>query len=322
MRSSAWSLSRSQSSRSGAERVVLGHIRHNRLMDRPPYRHSAIFDRPKLRLPDGKRIAVWCGINIEHYSFGVPALSLAPFTAQFVPDPLNYGWRDYGPRVGLWRIIEVLDDTGVPPTAIVNSEVCSRYPEIVTEGRKRGWCWVAHGANNSTLQGSMTPDTERKYVSKVTEDIERATGARPTGWLAPALTASPHTYDLLVELGYTYSLDWSIDDEPVDLDVDAGPMCAVPYSVELNDLPFFAIQGQSAADFADALVDQFEQMYEEGADRPRILGFGVHPFLSGQPFRARHLRRALVHMARYDDAWFTTSDEVAALQRTEPQSTA
>lgn len=282
---------------------------------KPPYAHSAIVHRPKLQLPEGKRLAVWVGINIEHYMYGVPAVSLAPFTRELVPDPLNYGWRDYGARVGIWRLLEVMGETGIPPTAIVNSEVCHRYPEIVAEGRGRGWCWVGHGATNSTLQAGMEPDVERDYLRKVTEDIEHATGTRPVGWLGPALTASPLTYDLLAELGYRYALDWSIDDEPVDLEVATGSFCAVPYSVELNDLPFFAIQGQSAADFADALVDQFEQLHEESAERPRVMGIGVHPFLAGQPFRARHLHRALAHMARYEDAWFTTSDEVAALRR-------
>lgn len=284
-------------------------------MDNPHYAYSAIVQRPKLQLPEGKRLAVWVGVNIEYYAYGVPAISLAPFTAELVPDPLNHGWRDYGPRVGIWRLLDVLDRAGVPPTAIVNSEVCQRYPEIVAEGRKRGWCWVAHGANNSTWQAGMELEEERSYLRQVTDDIESATGVRPAGWLGPALTASGHTYDLLTELGYRYALDWSIDDEPVPLQIASGSLCAVPYSAELNDLPFFAIHGQSAPEFADALVDQFEQMREEGADRPRVMGFGLHPFLSGQPFRARHLYRALVHMATCEDAWFTTSDEIATLAR-------
>jgi allantoinase len=284
-------------------------------MDGPPYSHTAIPHRPKLLMPEGKRLAVWAGVNIEHYSYGVPAISLAPFTAELVPDPLNYGWRDYGPRVGIWRLVEIFEHTGFPLTAIVNSDVCRFYPEIAAAGRERGWCWVGHGANNSTWQAGMAPDVEQEYLRRVTAELVQATGTRPIGWLGPALTASPRTYDFLVQLGYRYALDWSIDDEPVDLRVDAGPMCAVPYPVELNDLPFFAIQGQSAADFADALVDQFEQLYEESAERPRVMAFGLHPFLSGQPFRARHLHRAMAHMARYEDAWFTTSDEVAALQR-------
>ena len=284
-------------------------------MENPFYAYSPIVQRPRLRLPEGKRVAVWVGVNIEHYSYGVPAISVAQFTAQFVPDPLNQGWRDYGPRVGIWRLIDVLDHVGVQPTAIVNSEVCSRYPDIVAKGRELGWCWVSHGANNSTWQVGMDLEEERAYLRRVTDDLGASTGSRPVGWLGPALTATPHTYDLLAELGYRYALDWSIDDEPVRLQVASGSLCAVPYSAELNDLPFFAIQGQSASDFADALVDQFEQLREEGADRPRVMGFGLHPFLSGQPFRARHVRRALAHMASCGDAWFTTSDEIAALAR-------
>lgn len=288
--------------------------------DNPFYSHSAIVGRPKLRLPRGKRVAVWVAINIEHYRYGVPAISLAPFTSELVPDPLNTGWRDYGPRVGIWRLLDVFERSGVPPTAVLNSEVCQHYPEIVAEGRKRGWCWVAHGANNSTWQSGMELEEERAYIRQVTNDIESATGVRPKGWLGPVLTATDHTYDLLIELGYRYTLDWGIDDEPIPLKLSSGSLYAVPYSAELNDLPFFVIHGASATEFADALVDQFEQLLEEGEDRPRVMGIGLHPFLSGQPFRARRLEQALKHIASCENAWLTTSDEIAILGRIEDRA--
>ncbi|HEY1969516.1 MAG TPA: polysaccharide deacetylase family protein [Pseudonocardia sp.] len=278
--------------------------------DNPIYAYSPIIRRPALSLPDGKRLAVWVGLNIEHYSVGVPAVSLAGFTANLAPDPLNQGWRDYGPRVGLWRVVDILDRLGLPVTSSVNSEVTYRYPEIIEEGRARGWCWVAHGANNSSYPANLNPQAEQAYLREVTETIEAATGSRPRGWLGPALTESWHTGELLTELGYTYTLNWAVDDEPFRL---RSGLISVPYSSEVNDLPAFVLHKMSGLEFRDVLIDQFDQLLADGADRPRIMGFGLHPFLVGQPYRAKHLATALEHMAAHrDDVWFATSDEIAA----------
>jgi peptidoglycan/xylan/chitin deacetylase (PgdA/CDA1 family) len=279
----------------------------------PPYDYSAIVRRPRFELPEGKKIAVYCGISVEHYAWGRPALSLAQFTAELVPDPLNYGWRDYGPRVGIFRLMEIFDRFDLKATVLLNSEVCDRYPEVVEEGVKRGWTWVGHGGNNSTWLVGMDHEAELAYIKEVTDRIEKATGSRPRGWLGPALTESADTNQILVEAGYRYSLNWGIDDEPVPLKVAQGELLSVPYSSELNDIPAFNLQGQSAPDFAGALIDQFDQMLEEGEERPRVMGFGLHPFLTGQPYRARHLAGVLEHMtARREEVWFTNPDEIAA----------
>jgi peptidoglycan/xylan/chitin deacetylase (PgdA/CDA1 family) len=280
----------------------------------PLYDYSAIVRRPKLELPEGKKLAVYCGVSLEHYLWGKPALSLAQFTAELVPDPLNHGWREYGPRVGVFRLMELFDRHEFPVTALLNSDVCDEHPAIVEEGAKRGWSWVGHGANNSSWVVGMDRDQELAYVDQVTEKIERATGTRPRGWLGPALTESGHANEVLAELGYTYTLNWGIDDEPVPLKVAGeGEFIAVPYSTELNDLPAFSLHGQGAPEFAEAVIDQFDQLLEEGAERPRVMGFGVHPFLTGQPFRARRFARVLEHIAAHrDEIWLTTSDAIAA----------
>jgi allantoinase len=281
------------------------------LMENPLFAYSPIVRRPPLELPEGKRIAVWFALNLEHYEYGKPALSLAAFTAELIPDPLNYGWREYGPRVGVWRLVEIFDRLGIQPTAVINSEVCDRHPEIIDEGLKRGWRWVGHGRNNSTWQAGMEIEAEKAYIADVAATIERATGTRPRGWLGPALTASPATNDLLADLGFRYTLDWGVDDEPFHFDVATGELISIPYSTELNDIPFYVLQGQSGADFRQALIDQFDQLRTEGESRPRVMGFGLHPFLSGQPYRARYVAEALEHMAQFDDVWFTSADEIA-----------
>jgi allantoinase len=280
-------------------------------VENPLFDYSALPRRDRLELPDGARVAVWVGINIEHYTFGQPALSLAPFTAELVPDPLNYGWRDYGTRAGVWRLARIFERTGVRPTAILNSDVCELYPEIIEEGVRLGWAWVAHGRNNSTWQVGMEEEDERAYIASVADRIESATGARPRGWLGPALPSTMNTTSLLAELGFTHTLDWANDDQPYDMNVRNGRLISLPYSSEVNDIPLLHIRHFSGEQFRQAIIDQFEVLHEEGAESARVLGIGVHPFLAGQAFRARYLAEALEQMAGRDDVWLTTSEEIA-----------
>jgi len=277
--------------------------------EHPLFDYRPIVDSPKVELPNGARIAVWVAVNVEHYTFGQPALSLAGFTAQLVPDPLNYGWRDYGPRVGVFRLMDILAKHGVPATGVVNADVCEYYPRVIEEGKKHGWdCWVAHGKNNSTWQTGFEPDDERAYIDQVASTIEAATGTRPKGWLGPALTATMKTNDILAALGFTYSLDWANDDLPYDLNVESGRLVSVPYASEVNDIPAFVIHNHTAREFRETLTGQFEQLYEEGG---RVMGIGIHPFLVGQPFRAREFSEALGEIAGHDGVWLATADEIA-----------
>jgi allantoinase len=279
-------------------------------MDHPFYAYSPIVDRPRLELPDGKRLAFYVGLNIEHYAFGAPAMSLAPFTAELVPDPLNYGWRDYGPRVGIWRLMELLDGVGMRASAIVNTEVFERYPQIVAAGQERGWAWVGHGLNNSRWHVGMERDDERAFLESLVAQFVDATGAAPRGWLGPALTSTMNTIELLAELGFDYTLDWANDDQPYAM--NAPDFVSVPYSSEVNDIPAFVLHHHTGEQFAQSVIDQFDVLYAEGASSLRVMGVGVHPFLVGQPFRAKHFARALEHIAGHDDVWLTTSDEIAA----------
>jgi len=280
-------------------------------MDNPLYAHSSSLNRPPLRLPHGARVAVWIGLNIEHYVFGKPALSLAPFTAELVPDPLNHGWRDYGVRAGFERVTRILDEHGVRPSAIVNSDVVQHYPEIVEAGLDRGWAWVGHGRNNSTWQAGMDVDEETEQVGEIAEILAAATGARPRGWLGPALTSTLNTNDVLAGHGFEYVLDWANDDQPYDLSVRSGRLLSVPYSAEVNDIPIFVLHHQTGPDFLRTVTDQFDVLYREGQRSARVLGIGLHPFLIGQPFRAAYLDRALSHITAHSDVWLATSDEIA-----------
>lgn len=281
-------------------------------MQPPFYDYVPIAGRPRLELPDSKRLAVWIALNIEHYVYGQPALSLAQFTAELVPDPLNYGWRDYGPRVGVWRLMDLLERHGIRPTAVVNTDVFEHYPQIVQAGRERDWAWVGHGQNNSRWHVGMDRDEERRFLQEIVGAFEAATGRAPRGWLGPALTSTENTIDLLAELGFDYTLDWANDDQPYLMRSSSGRLASIPYSSEVNDIPAFVLHHHTGEQFAQSVIDQFDVLYEESARSARVMGIGIHPFLVGQPFRAKHFARALEHIAAREDVWLATSDEIAA----------
>jgi peptidoglycan/xylan/chitin deacetylase (PgdA/CDA1 family) len=280
-------------------------------MDNRLYSYSPITERPPIEWPDGKRVAFWIGLNVEHYEVDKPSTSLFPGTAMLAPDPLNYGWRDYGPRVGIWRMMDALDNVGMRASVMLNSDVCASYPQIIDAGVQRDWAWVAHGKNNSMFQTGMEPDVERGLLTEIVETIEGATGKRPKGWLGPALTETFATPEILAELGLTYVCDWCCDDQPFPLQVDAGPMISLPYSIEVNDIPLFVGKSLSGEDFYRIVVDQFEVLYEEAQESGRVMSLGLHPFIVNMPFRHKYLVRALEHIVGHEGVWATTSDDIA-----------
>ena len=278
-------------------------------MDNDLFDYTPIIEREPIHWPGGARVAFYVGLNIEDFHVDSPSTSLWEGTASLVPDPLNYGWRDYGPRVAIWRLIETLDRHGIPASALLNSEVYERYPQIVEAGRARDWAWIAHGKTNSRLQTGMHIDEERAFLADVVDTIEAATGQRPRGWLGPGLTETFQTPALLAELGLRYVLDWTNDDQPYRLNVPG--MLSVPYSVELNDLGMFISRGLSGPDVLRMIRDHFDQLYADAAESGRVMALALHPFVSSQPFRHKYLDQALAYIANQPGVWLTTSDQIA-----------
>lgn len=282
-------------------------------MDSQLFRYSPITERPPVSWPGGARVAFYLGLNLEHYQVDKPSTSIFGGTAALTPDPLNYGWRDYGPRVGFWRMLDTLDRHGILASALVNSDVCSRYPQIIEAGVQRNWAWLAHGRDNSTFQAGMTPEHERAYLAEVVDTIEAATGRRPRGWLGPALTETFSTPSLLAELGLDYTLDWTNDDQPYALEVPG--MYSVPYSIEMNDVTLFVSKSYTGPEFLQAVTDQVDQLYEDAASSGRVMALCVHPFIVSQPFRHKYLDQALDYIVRHEGVWITTSDEIIEVFR-------
>jgi allantoinase len=273
--------------------------------------YSPIIDRPPLRWPNGARVAVWVIPNIEHFLFDRPSTSITAVTTSLVPDVLNYSWRDYGVRVGIWRMMEVMEKNGVKGTVALNSDVCEHYPRIIEEGNKLGWEWMGHGTNNSTLINRQTEVEENQLISTVVNTIKNSTGKPPRGWLSPALSESHRTLDVLAANGIQYVANWVNDEQPYPMRVKSGAMLSMPYSIELNDIPVFLDAGQSPETFGRMICDQFDVLYEDGAKSGRVMSICLHPFLIGHPNRSKYFDKALQHITSRQEVWVTRGGEIA-----------
>ncbi len=282
--------------------------------------YSGIAERPRGRWPNGSKLAVYIGFNLEHFAFGEGlGATLAP--ASPPPDVLNHAWREYGNRVGAWRCLELFDALALPVGAIVNTALYDHGPQLVEAFAARGDELIAHGHTNAERQGSMAEADERALILHCRERMARAHGAAPAGWLSPWISESTVTPDLLAEAGFGYTLNWCHDDQPTRLATRAGPLWAVPYPQELNDIPMIVGRRMDAKDFAQMIVDQFDEMLAQAQRQPLVMGIALHPYLVGQPYRLRHLRRALRHVVAHrrgvgdgedSDVWITTPGAIAA----------
>ena len=275
------------------------------------YDYSAITRRPDYSWPGGKRLAVFIALNIEHFIFGE---GLGSDVAIPMPPPnhRSFAWRDYGNRVGFWRMLELFDDLDLPVAMQVNTEIYDYAPEIMEAVRGRGDEVVGHGRTNAERQSDMSEAEEAAMLKEVYETIARHEGKPPGGWLGPWLAESYVTPDLLKETGFTYLLDWHCDDQPIWFSTRSGPILSVPYPMEVNDSPAIVFRRISASDFADMMVDGFDEMRRQSEKQPLVFGISLHPFIMGQPFRMPHLRRALEHMAEHaGEVWFTHPGKIA-----------
>ena len=276
------------------------------------YAYNSWPGRPAYGWPMGTKLAVYIGINLEHFAFGEGlGMSLAPGGPQ--PDVLNYSWRDYGNRVGAWRLLELLDELKLPATVLLNSALYDHAPELVAAHRARGDEIAGHGRTNSERQSLMPEAEERALIEEATAAIAAAEGKPPGGWLSPWIAETVHTPDLLAEAGYRYTLNWCADDQPIWMQTRAGRLLAIPYPQEVNDIPAIGARKDSAQTFADMIVADFEERRRQtrGDGRPQVMGIALHPYIVGQPYRMRALRGALTHIAEQRDAvWLTTAGQI------------
>jgi allantoinase len=278
------------------------------------YRWSPIVKRPDYSWPGGKRLAFYVVTNIEYFAFGKGDVHLDNAVANAPATQRNYAWREYGNRVGVWRLLELFDELGLPAAHNVNSLVYAHHPDITDAIRARGDEVVGHGRTNSELVANKWEYEEADIIREATDTIARHEGRPPRGWLNGSGPQTAVTMDLLKEAGYTYMMDWPCDDQPVWMRTRSGPILSVPYAFEVNDTIQTIRRAHSPRDFADMIVDQFDEMVEQSVEQPLVCSVPIHPFVAGQPFRLHPLRDALRHCLEHrhrDRVWITRPGEIA-----------
>ncbi len=278
------------------------------------FAYSSIKNRPAYRWKNGSGLAVYIGFNIEHFHFGEGmGARLGPACPE--PDVLNYAWREYGNRVGAWRCLDLFDALKLPTGVLLNTALYDHCPELIQAFVARGDELVGHGYTNSVQQGTMPEEQERDLLMHCRERISAESGQSPKGWLSPWISESRVTSDLLAETGYQYTLNWCHDDQPIKFATrDGHGLWSIPYPQEVNDIPMIVARQMDGKDFAQMIIDNFDEMLEQSREQPLVMGIALHPYLVGQPYRLRHLRRALTHIAGYrdrDEIWFVTPGEIA-----------
>lgn len=272
-------------------------------MDNPFFEYSPIVRRKPLHWPSGARVAAWVLVAIEYFEFDRSESGR-------VPDVRNYSRRDYGPRVGVWRLMDILDKHQVKGTAVLNSAACAHYPAIIEEIVKRGWDILAHGITNYRQLSGLSIEAERQVIRETIDTITAATGRRPRGWLGPGLHETFSTLEILAEAGIEFVGDWVNDDQPYPMKTRAGSLVSLPYSVEVNDRPLFLGPTMPASAFFETVRDAFDVLYEEGRTQGRVLPIAVHPYLTGQHFRAKYFDQALAYIKGHPQVWLATASEI------------
>ena len=277
------------------------------LYDFCPYDDS----RPQITWPGGARVALWVAPNIEFYEYDPPSNPSRSPWKRPIPDVLHYSERDYGNRVAHWRMMEVLDRHGVRGSISLNVAMCDHHPEIVREAVDRGWELFSHGIYNTRYNYHLSEAQERAVIEDALETVERFNGERVAGWLAPALTHTERTMDLLAAYGIRYTCDLFHDDQPQPVRVERGRLVSIPYSLEMNDVIVYNVNRVAPRRYADLLRANFDQLYAEGADNGTVMCIPLHAYLVGQAHRIGALDEALAYITGHEDVWLATGREIA-----------
>ena len=258
--------------------------------------YSAIIDRQPLKLPGDGRMILWPVFALEVWDIARPMARTtipAPQGTPLLPDVPNWSWHEYGMRVGAWRLIKMLDSLGVRPTVTLNARVIEDYPRVAEACLEAGWELNAHSYEQIPMQKL---DDERVAIAKTIEIITAFSGRKPRGWFGPGLTQTFQTLDYLAAAGIEYFGDWVIDDQPVPVRTEHGPIVALPYNYEIHDIVLMAIQHHPSEVYRNRALDYFETIYSESDDTVKIMAMAMHPYLSGSPHRIRYVREALEHI--------------------------
>ena len=294
-------------------------------MDHEHYDWSPLSTRGILRWPDNARLALSVVVTLEHMEWLPPEGSFQPgnlaggSAARPFPDYARISHREYGHRVGIYRVLDVLERHGIRPTIAMDALTASNYPYLVRHCLDRGCEIIGHGVSVSRMiTSNLSEQEERDYIRESLDALIEATGVAPVGWMGPEYGESERTPRLLGEAGIRYLCDWANDEQPYPLKVPAGELFALPVMLELDDVVAMAHRKVMVDRYGAMLTESFDEMYDDGADNGRAMVLSLHPWMIGQPFRIGVLDEALGHMMRRQGVWAASGAEVVDWYRTHP----
>lgn len=279
---------------------------------------SPITGRKNVSWPGGAKLAVGIVVSIEQYEMAQAPGAFLPVTLPGgmgrgpYPDFRSYSLREYGNRIGVFRVMEALDTHGLRATAAIDASVATQKPVILKECRKRGWEIAAHGnAVTQVITAKLDEAQERAQISSALDAIERASGKRPQGWHGPEYGESARTPGLLAELGVKYVLDWPNDELPYAMRTKTGSLVSLPMLVDFDDVFAHWYRKLTMARWQRSIADALDWMIEDGKTRPRMLVLNLHPWLIGQPWRISYLDAVLADLKKREGVWCATAGEIA-----------
>ena len=291
--------------------------------DHGHYTWSPITTRPALRWPDHARVALCVIVNLEHFDWVMPPEAPRPVTplggrpggfgsgGGRYPDIAGYSQREYGNRVGVFRILRVLDKHGVKPTVAMDRTIAEHYPYLVKEVRESGVEVIAHGASaRQIIHAGMSEAEERAYIRESVEAVAKATGRRPVGWSSPDFQESVNTPELLAAEGIRYVCDWSNDEQPYRMTVKSGELYSLGVDLDLDDIALHFNGGRLIGEYGQIIRDTFDGLYRDGATSGRVMVLNVHPWVMGHPWRIKYLDQALAHIDGYAGVWKASGQEI------------
>jgi allantoinase len=280
--------------------------------------------RKPLQWPNGKKLAVILTSNLEHwdrtkesdakYYPGGPGIVGGDLPGNVYDNP-NYTWREYGQRVGIWRMFDVFDAAGVPTSCTINAKMGIERLAVVKAALEHNWEILAHNYVQSDLLTDFFFDEvkEREVIRETLRVYEEVCGKKAKGWLSSSLRSTLNTADILAEEGLLFFTDLLNDDQPYMINTRSGrPLVSVSYTSEVNDFTIFMRQGMDVDGAFNVFKEQFDWLRAEAQTSGRFMNVGLHPHVIGQPFRIRALRDFIDYAKQFDDIWFATREEIAA----------
>ncbi|WP_232470861.1 polysaccharide deacetylase family protein [Caballeronia hypogeia] len=283
------------------------------MMKRDPnfYDYLPYDARPRIEWPNGARVAFWVAPNVEFYELDPPRNPSRAAWSRPAPDIQNYSYRDYGNRVGFWRMLDVMKRCGMRGSVSLNVAMCEHHPEVIAACAENGWEFYSHGTYNTRYLMGMDEAQERAVIQDSIDTIRKHTGQKLDGWLAPALTYTDRTMDLVAEMGLTYVCDLFHDDQPGPVKTAKGKLASIPYSLEMNDTIVYNVNQVSPRRYGDIIKRQFDRLYREGEKSGTVMCIPLHPYLIGQPYRLAAFEEALQYITSHDKVWLATGREIA-----------